>query len=581
MKLVLTLLAPFLVFSIQAYVFQKNSTGSNLQWRGRPSLQFIVNPTNSSAISDSEVISIIQKSMNSWGGTNAPSLSQSTSFGAPKSGQNDIYFSNSGLFFSGGSVIAVTQSTFEDRTATVLEADIIINDSHQVSGSEGDFSTDFLGDVTTHELGHAFGLDHSPVLYSTMFYLLNNGQVSVSEDDQIGANNIYGVKNTGSLSGTIAGGRSAVPVFGAHVQIISALKGKVIASVLSKDDGNFEVKDLPLDDIYYIYIEPMKIKDTVSTHFGSIQNNFCTGGSTFKGSFFESCRKSREGRPEGIKLSGSTQSKNVGIITVRCGLNIPNGYFQARGSFNFPLAVEDNYPGEALVGFFLQDDISNNRPDEFSIDLSQYSVTSTDLYLEVKTVSHDFYSQLELALEIENSDTSLSSSGIEKDSDGNPRLNQVQRFPLDSLDPSKNNFVLKVTPSELLFTGEFQKEHFFKDSDNLIDINPFYFLIAQVVRKDGSSYVLHGHRNYSLLQGNRSCMEANETYRVTSNSTLKDSSIEQALSDKKEGSEIAACGSIDLNNGPPSNGPFSMLLGMFIVVFFVQVFGRLRPPSSL
>lgn len=104
----------------------------------------------------------------------------------------------------GSNVIAVTTTTFLQRSGEILDADIEMNASSfrftDVDGppcvadlASGCVATD-VQNTATHEIGHMIGLDHTPVRNATMFASAPRGETSkrrLSQDDVDGICSIY------------------------------------------------------------------------------------------------------------------------------------------------------------------------------------------------------------------------------------------------------------------------------------------------------------------------------------------------------------------------------------------------------
>jgi hypothetical protein len=144
----------------------------------------------------------------------------------------------------------------------VLEGDILFNPQTSFSTDEVTPSNRIdLQTVTTHEIGHLLGLDHSNILSSTMFPSVVAGARHLRvtrQDDRIGISTIYPTatfsSTTGTLGGTVRTTANA-PVFGALVVAIDAA-GQVAASTVTSPDGQYAIPGL-IPGSYTVYAEPM------------------------------------------------------------------------------------------------------------------------------------------------------------------------------------------------------------------------------------------------------------------------------------------------------------------------------------
>ncbi len=552
-----------------AFIPQKTIIGESFAWQNEQNLTLYLNSSNSSLISDSDILQRTISAASEWNSVGGPTINILSTNGSAQAGRNDIYFSNSTTIFSGSSIIAVTQSIYQETTGRIIESDIILKDSILYSNTP--LTTPYIGDVLAHEMGHLIGLDHSSLPFSTMFYTLTRGQSTVSSDDLLGKEAIYShYRHSGSITGRVAGASSLTGVFGADVQLISTNSGEVVASTLSSPDGSFSFMGLELEDTYYIFIAPIKVKSSLSPYYETTRSDFCAGFSNYRGGFFKSCDSSREGHPQGIKLSSSDATEDIGTISIRCGLDVPLGYLSSRGG-TFELDSDSSKLGDSFVGFFTQDEVDANSIDEILIDLSDVDTSSGNLFLDVKLLYQDFYSRVAFEMEVTSPSSSYNFSfGV--DSDGNPRMNLDGKIPLDPFVSGNNVFTVKITPtdfSQFLLTSGFSLEsYFFPDQQNSNETRLFYQFIYSISEQVGLGYSTFGHYNYGLQRGNASCMEGSKTYSVKPAGAVTGITLD-SLSKRKAKDSGLACGSIDIDKGPPKGGgPLILALGFLIATCF-------------
>ncbi|MBI3427881.1 MAG: carboxypeptidase regulatory-like domain-containing protein [Acidobacteria bacterium] len=147
------------------------------------------------------------------------------------------------------------------RDGEIADVSLTFNGNSVTWGTDGNASRVDIAEVATHEIGHSFGLDHSPVGASTMFPRTGNGSLrnrSLSPDDQLAAATLYPssafASQTGILRGSVrdsAGGA----LFGAIVAVNDA-NGNVIASALSQRDGTYRIQGLPPGE-YSACVQPL------------------------------------------------------------------------------------------------------------------------------------------------------------------------------------------------------------------------------------------------------------------------------------------------------------------------------------
>ncbi len=553
------------IFSVEAYVFQINDNGKILRWpRYKKEIYFWADNNGNADVSSSQLLDYASEVASGWNDADVPKLTVKKGPGF-RTNSNDIVFSHNGLYFSGNSVLAITQVTFQEATGRILETDIILRDTN---GFRSDLDKkEYFESLLAHEMGHALGLDHGQVHNSTMFYSFGKRQRTLHTDDVSGAKVLYHQEDigTGEISGVIAGGNSEIGVFGAHVQAISSLTGKVVSGAITGENGFFTIGNLPLDDVYFLYVGPTHNLPTLSRFYENIQSNFCSNGGNYRGSFFQSCGSTRQGYPQGILLD---EDKNVGVVTVRCGLNIPKNYLAKRSNSDFvELNLDENNGGDAITGFFSQADISNRRSDRLRIDLSNLNLSRNDLFFEIKLLSQDLYSIVKWDMRVDTPAGTRNYTNF-VDSDGNPELNLISRIALDSFNPGNNVFDITITPSDFLdfiSNDPFSSEDYFPSIQNFGGDAIFYLLIVNISQSTISGHKLYSHYNYGPLQDNSECMDANKTFAVKSSRFA--ASKFPSRNDEQENSGMT-CGNIFFNGGGKGPGQvfFSLFIG-FLVIF--------------
>lgn len=146
----------------------------------------------------------------------------------------------------------------EGSRVRIREADVLFNPRVRFATDGGAGARD-LQDLMTHEMGHALGLHHSPIMGATMYPDGGTGQTlarSPEPDDIAGLRALYEEPEPGS--GTIVGrvqGSDGAAVFGAHVVAIDA-EGVARVGGLSGRDGRFSLSGLPPGS-YQVYAEPL------------------------------------------------------------------------------------------------------------------------------------------------------------------------------------------------------------------------------------------------------------------------------------------------------------------------------------
>lgn len=181
-------------------------------------------------------------------------------------GRNTITFSDADGFIPGflgfASITTVTADTIIGgrwyRPGEVVDADILFNAAHfsfstpTFPGASGAFD---LRSVATHEIGHVFGMAHSSVPTSTMFFALQRGNAfqTLEADDVALLNRTYG-SNQPSLSGKVLRSDGVTPIPGAVVLAVGEATGDSLMTVTGID-GTYAFFDIAED--FRVYAQPL------------------------------------------------------------------------------------------------------------------------------------------------------------------------------------------------------------------------------------------------------------------------------------------------------------------------------------
>jgi matrixin/carboxypeptidase family protein len=275
-----------------AYVTQKglSSAGQIVQMKWAPNafpLPWRMNTVTGSNITGARAqIDVVRQSFQAWASTSTASIGFSEGAATDASAKaaydginlvtTNVSASDWAAFGLGSSVLAFTSTSWFDTggdgifdvlgrpvsfPGQIMEGDILFNPAVA-------FSTDAIvpsdkidfQSVLTHEIGHFLGLDHTPIVSSTMFWTLLSGLSyprTPSTDDMAGVSTIYpnaAFTLKGTLSGTVRT-TASVPVYGAVVVAVNS-GGQPVASAITDPNGQYTIAGLEAGS-YFLYAEPL------------------------------------------------------------------------------------------------------------------------------------------------------------------------------------------------------------------------------------------------------------------------------------------------------------------------------------
>lgn len=545
------LVVVFFISLALAHQTSMTQSGAELFWVN-PNVPLKIS-TNTQDLSSSQVLNIINQSINQWNQqSNAQIISSSTS-------SNKIEFISD--FPYGSAVLGLTEISFNSNGA-IQKASIFLNDDYTFKGSPGLYPAGqvYLGDVVTHEMGHLFGLSHSEVLNSSMFYSSYSGQSTLSSDDKSGIRSKYS-QNYGSITGFVKGG-SGIGVLGVHLQAISRNTGESIGAI-SDENGSFVIGGLNLNDTYYIYTSAIKNPNSLPGYFANVQTEFCPGA--YVGSFFSKCGSEFDGKPTPINLSNSAPQIDVGTITINCALRSDQNYNYQKLQANFtPIKIFDydreNRHEKSFVGWFRKTTTSSwSTPDVFQVDLSSFN-SGTNKKLKIDLVAFPFGSQREFQMSVyQNGNatpvTTKQLSPIQETQTYNIDLSAT--LPL-SQNENENNFEIHIKSKRLgtsLVAMTFPAAFEFSTDAYLP------YLVNISLMEMNNSILQPIMDSEAILSDNESCLDAPFTYAI---SKTEPQEAPFTIGDDQTVA-AASCGTID----PPQGGSGSMLMmltGFFMIL---------------
>ena len=282
-----------------AFTFMSDGEGEALRWplddQGQLHLPLVANPTTASGMDPETFRGGMVRSLQRWEAASGGALTWDY-----WQGEGADY--PQGLHYDGVSTISFVSQLSDDELqdvdgstagytvlwtddgGTVLEADIVLNDWNYLFTTDPEDAaysdgwanrTLLLEDVLTHELGHAFGLDHSGVLHSTLFTWGWNHQDSPHCDDIAGIRASYGAAGTGEIGGQVLD-PTGRPLFGAEVVAVSRERRSVYAAAVTDPDGGYRLGGLEPGE-YYLIVQPFYAEGRLTGAYHDIDQHLCDG----------------------------------------------------------------------------------------------------------------------------------------------------------------------------------------------------------------------------------------------------------------------------------------------------------------
>jgi hypothetical protein len=529
----------------EAYVRTMSETGRALYW-SNPNVPFTANPRNSSGITEAQVDTELRSAIASWNaaGANA-SGGYSQNVGYPAASGNDgvnaVYFaSNSSRNLDWG-VVAVTEVLYYTNSGQIVETDIVFNDRQYLfTNTVGDTGKNiggriaiYLRDVAAHEIGHAFGIDHTTVNNSSLVYTAFSGQFNLSNDDKTALRTAYPAGGAyGSLRGMVRGRNGGI--FGTHLVAINLATGKPQAGALANSDGSFRIGDLPPGK-YSVMMEPFGVDiSSISSYYKNVDHRFC-GYSRFRRGFYSSC--------------GSSQ---VTVVDVNSGGSTDLGVLS-------PSCTQMGNPGGAPSSLATAREVAANGGAQFGTlntnESHYYRVRGISGALGVKAAAYSLYSPMDLRVEILSNAGAAVPGATAIDNVESPMPGGMINYDASaSASNLSGDYVIRVSAAASRISSSNYPAGF-----ELLDSSGHYLLMIGVNDSYGNS----------TITDMSSC--------ISVSNTVQNASYRAPASTVKDREENSGCGSLQQGGGPFSGGISQALLAVLFLQLLATLMLRKTP----
>lgn len=398
-----------------AYVhFRSPQNGTFMQWAAGSNVVFRANTANKNGLSAQSLFSIFSTGIQRWIQASQGGLAftyyQGTDtsrypnrLGAPQ--DNSIFFTSQDPAEPlPCSIIGLTELWYNPSNAQILRTDMRLNDTcfqltTDPSDTQNGSNIFYLGDIFTHETGHALGLDHSQNAQSTMFYTASKEMFKPSCDDHAAISAQYsasGRSRTGQITGRIILNGSAV--FGAVVNAINLDRGINIANTLTEKDGTYRIEGLE-PGVYGIMAEPyFPGSSALNSYYSNIPTALCSGAN-----YQRTFAISEDGSLEKVTV---TPGGNTNFETLALSCYPPSTpFFSAEEHLNTApsLKIDENGVAAAASAF-------SGAYDHY------YRLSAKAGPLTASALSYTLFSRADVQIEFLNSNGSiLSGQSISKD----------------------------------------------------------------------------------------------------------------------------------------------------------------------
>jgi hypothetical protein len=206
---------------------------------------------------------------------------------------------------------AKTVLSYDDNR--IIKAVITLN---SVFNASFDLTTsNYIGNIFSHEIGHALGLAHSGVVSSTMYPYLSKGQHIFEEDDLNLLRGYFGSSKSsfsGKIHGRIKSTADGPGIFGVTIDLINLTPPFSIISTFTEYDGSFSFNNVDKSQKYLVRVKPGNYEKEYPSYLSFGLFDLCSSNLEFSPFFINTnCEEKSLGNPYVISF------KNSDIIDLR------------------------------------------------------------------------------------------------------------------------------------------------------------------------------------------------------------------------------------------------------------------------
>jgi hypothetical protein len=258
--------------ALPAYLVRRIGTGADIRWDlslNAPNLvagkvTYFIDKGSAEDVTGEEFAAAVRSAVRSWEDADATSIAFEEDLACTTAAKNASDKVNRFGFTAGVLPPFAFAAAFTAiQGSRITDVDVVFNPQMTWSVvTPGDPSKADVEAVTAHEWGHGIGIDHVPLVRSTMYYAAGLGQLSLRSletDDVAGAARSYPAATLDATRGRIRGRVDVAGTAddrGIQVTAIDFATGFPAASSMTEPSGDYEILGLP-PGAYRVVASPM------------------------------------------------------------------------------------------------------------------------------------------------------------------------------------------------------------------------------------------------------------------------------------------------------------------------------------